>query len=58
MVLAAMNLGEERTRGSLRFSVGRFNTEAEIDKAREIVPRVIAKLRAMSPRSTAAVALS
>lgn len=57
-VLQAMNLGEERTRGSLRFSFGRFNTEAEVDRAVEIVPRVISKLRAMSPRQTAAVAPS
>ncbi len=49
-VLRAMNLGPERLRGSLRFSFGRFNTEADVDKAIAIVPRVIAKLRAMSPR--------
>jgi cysteine desulfurase len=52
-VLRAMNLSEERLRGSLRFSFGRFNTEAEVDKALTIVPRVMAKLRAMSPRQTA-----
>lgn len=54
-VLRAMNLGEERTRGSLRFSFGRCNTEAEVDQALYLVPRVIAKLRAMSPRETVAV---
>jgi cysteine desulfurase len=57
-VLQAMNLGEERSRGSLRFSFGRFNTEAEVDQAAEIIPRVIAKLRALSPRQTAAVVSS
>ncbi len=48
-VLRAMNLGPDRSRGSLRFSFGRFNTEADVDRAIEIVPRVIAKLRALSP---------
>jgi cysteine desulfurase len=47
-VLRAMNLGEERIRGSLRFSFSRFNTEADVDRALAIVPRTIAKLRAMS----------
>jgi cysteine desulfurase len=57
-VLRAMKLGEERSRGSLRFSFGRFNTEADVDKALYIVPQVISKLRAMSPRQTAtAIAL-
>lgn len=52
-VLRAMNLSAARLRGSLRFSFSRFNTEADVDKALEIVPRVIAKLRTMSsqPRS-------
>ena len=53
-VLRAMNLSDERLRGSVRFSFGRFNTEAEIDRALEIVPRVIAKLRALSPRGAVA----
>jgi cysteine desulfurase len=47
-VLRAMNLGDDRVRGSLRFSFSRFNTEADVDRALEIVPRTIAKLRAMS----------
>ena len=45
-VLRAMNLSEERLRSGLRFSFGRFNTEAEVDRALEILPRVIAKVRA------------
>jgi len=57
-VLRAMNLGEDAIRGSLRFSFGRFNTEAEVDEALEIVPRVVSKLRAMSPRRSAAVAIA
>jgi cysteine desulfurase len=48
-VLRAMNLAAERLRGSMRFSLGRFNTDAEVDQALEIIPAVISKLRAMSP---------
>jgi cysteine desulfurase len=44
-VLKAMGCSDDRARSSLRFSFGRFNTEAEVDQALEIVPRVIAKLR-------------
>jgi len=48
-VLRAMNVPPERARASMRFSVGRFNTEADVDKALEIIPAAISKLRAMSP---------
>src|SRR6202140_591311 len=48
-VLRAMNLSDENARGSMRFSFGRFNTEAEVDKAVEVLAQVIAKLRALSP---------
>jgi cysteine desulfurase len=48
-VLSAMGLVNEEARGSLRFSFGRFNTEADLERAIEIVPRVIKKLRALSP---------
>src|SRR5437016_9054936 len=48
-VLRAMNVPAERARGSMRFSFGRFNTEAEVDKAVEILAHVIAKMRALSP---------
>ena len=50
-VLRAMGLPEEWTKGSLRFSFGRFNTEAEVDRALEIVPKVIAKLQASASGS-------
>jgi cysteine desulfurase len=49
-VLHAMKIPPERARASMRFSFGRFNTEADVDKALEIVPAVISKLRALSPR--------
>ena len=48
-VLRAMKLSEEWTKGTLRLSFGRFNTDADVDQALEIVPKVIGKLQAMSP---------
>jgi cysteine desulfurase len=51
-VLRAMKLSPERTRGSMRFSFGRFNTEADVDQALEIIPRVIARLRELAPGKT------
>ena len=48
-VLSAMGLLGDEARGSLRFSFGRFNTEAEVDRVLKIVPEVIAKLRALAP---------
>jgi cysteine desulfurase len=54
-VLRAMNPKGDGARRSLRFSFGRFNTEVEIDRAIEIVPKVIEKLRATAvPRAIAA----
>jgi len=50
-VLRAMNIPPERARSSMRFSFGRFNSDAEVTKALEIIPAVISKLRAMAGRS-------
>ncbi len=50
-VLHAMKLDADRAKGSMRFSFGRYNTEAEIDKALEVIPEVIAKLRSRSSSS-------
>ncbi|MCE9588472.1 MAG: aminotransferase class V-fold PLP-dependent enzyme [Verrucomicrobia bacterium] len=48
-VLTAMGVSRDEARASLRFSFGRTTTEAEIDRALEIIPRIIAKLRAAQP---------
>ena len=55
-VLRAMNPNGDGARGSLRVSFGRLNTEAEIDRAIEIVPKVIEKLRATTVRGAVAAA--
>jgi cysteine desulfurase len=51
-VLRAMNVPPERARASMRFSFGRFNTDADVEKAFEIIPATVSKLRAMSPSRT------
>jgi cysteine desulfurase len=48
-VLRAMNPSSDGARRSLRFSLGRFNSNAQIDRAIEVVPKVIEKLRRLSP---------
>jgi len=48
-VLLAMGVPHDMVHGSLRFSVGKFSTEFEVDKVVEILPGIVEKLRAMSP---------
>jgi cysteine desulfurase len=45
-VLTAMGYPADEARGSLRLSLGRATTDAEIDEAVEIVPRILADARA------------
>ncbi|HET6347138.1 MAG TPA: IscS subfamily cysteine desulfurase [Myxococcota bacterium] len=49
-VLRAMGVSEELAHSSIRFGVGRFNTEEEIDYVGGLVLDKLRKLRAMSPR--------
>ena len=48
-VLLAMGLLPEQAHGSLRFTLGKWTTEEEIHQVTEVLPRIVAKLRAMSP---------
>lgn len=48
-VLSAMGLSPMRARGSLRFSLGFYNTDADVDHLLEKLPPIIARLRAISP---------
>ena len=48
-VLLAIGLDPVKAHGSLRFTLGKWTTDEEIDKVLETLPRIVAKLRAMSP---------
>jgi cysteine desulfurase len=47
-VLTAMGYPEDEARGALRLSLGRTTTDADIDTAVEVVPRVLASMRVAS----------
>lgn len=48
-VLRALGVGDDLAHSSIRFSVGRFTTEAEVDTATETVIKTVRRLRDMSP---------
>jgi len=43
-VLLAMGFDDERARGLVRITLGRFNTDAEVDRFLEILPKLVAEL--------------
>ena len=48
-VLLAIGLPHEIAHGSLRLTIGRDNTQDEIDRVLEELPKIVSRLRAMSP---------
>jgi cysteine desulfurase len=48
-VLRAMGVGEELAHSSIRFGIGRFNTDEEVDYVADLVISSVRKLREMSP---------
>jgi cysteine desulfurase len=48
-VLRALGVGDELAHTSIRFGLGRFNTEAEVDYVIDLVVRAVEKLRSLSP---------
>jgi len=48
-VLRAIGLRHEEAHGSLLFSMGKWNTEDEVDRIIELLPGIVRRLRKMSP---------
>jgi len=48
-VLLALGLPPEQAHGSLRFSLGRENSEQDVERVLRALPGIVARLRAMSP---------
>jgi cysteine desulfurase len=49
-VLIAMGLRPEQARGSIRFSLGKQTTQADVDFALNLIPGTVSRLRELSPR--------
>ena len=49
--LLAMGVPKEVTHGAIRMTLGKNNTEEDVNKVLKILPKVIAKYRAMSPKN-------
>jgi cysteine desulfurase len=48
-VLTAIGLKPEEAHGSLRLTLGKDNTEEEVDYVLKVLPEIVEKLRKMSP---------
>jgi len=48
-VIKALGVSPEVAHSSLRFSLGRLNTDEDVDYLLEVLPRIVKKLREMSP---------
>jgi cysteine desulfurase len=55
-VLRAMGLPAHRSQSSLRFSLGRYSTDAEVDRVLDTIPGLVEKLRSLSRRPGPAAA--
>ncbi len=51
-VLRAMNVPYTVAQGSIRFSLGRYNTGAEIERTLSVLPPIVARLAEMSPHES------
>jgi cysteine desulfurase len=52
-VIRALGVSDEVARGSIRFSFGKGNTEADVDYVVDVLSRAVERLRALSPLSVA-----
>jgi cysteine desulfurase len=53
-VLRAMGFAAHRTQNSLRFSLGMYSTEAEVDRVTALLPGLVEKLRNLTKRPVSA----
>jgi cysteine desulfurase len=53
-VLRAMGFPPHRTQNSLRFSLGMFSTQEEVDRVVDVLPRLVEKLRGLTQRPAVA----
>ena len=49
VILRAMRVDEKIAHGSIRLSLSRYTTDAEIERALEVLPAVIGRLRRVLP---------
>jgi cysteine desulfurase len=47
-VLRALGLSDDQVRGSLRFGLGRFNTDEEVEFVIEVISEAVTRLRKLS----------
>jgi cysteine desulfurase len=47
----SMGISEAEAHGALQLTLGRENTQAQVDRFIEVLPPIVEKLRAMSPIS-------
>ena len=52
-VILALGYPRDRALGSLRLSLGKGNTDQDVDRLLDVLPAMVARLRAMSPISAA-----
>ena len=57
-VLTAMGLSPSLARASIRFSLGKHNTDADVDFALSLIPETVSRLRELSPVYNKKAALS
>lgn len=48
-VLIALGLSPKQAHGSIRFSLGKYTTQQEIEKVIEVLPQIVERLRKISP---------
>ncbi|MFQ6135195.1 MAG: aminotransferase class V-fold PLP-dependent enzyme, partial [Nitrososphaerales archaeon] len=56
-VLLALGLDPVEARGSLRMSLGKYNTRDDVDYILEVLPRVVKQLRRISPLAPSRIRL-